>query len=76
MNTHDAVTKIISSCLMIDVDQITDTAHIMEDLGADSIAVADIIMSLEDEYNVVIEEEHLDQITTIRDIVNFIEQNS
>ena len=48
---------------------------IIDDLGADSLDVVELIMSLEEEFNIVISEEAAAGITTVREVVEFLEKN-
>ena len=65
--------EIVAESLMVDISAVTDDALFVEDLGADSIAVADIIMSMEDEFDLVIEESDLENLRTVRDAIAFVE---
>ncbi|MBR4953345.1 MAG: acyl carrier protein [Oscillospiraceae bacterium] len=59
--------------LEIDAAEITMDTNIVEDLGADSLDVVELIMSLEDEYDLVITDEAVRELHTIREVVEFIE---
>ena len=52
-----------------------EDAVLLEDLGADSIDLADLVMTLEDEFDMEISDEELENIRTVADIVKFIEEN-
>lgn len=56
-DTLERVTQIIVDRLEVEADEVTLEAAIKEDLGADSLDVVDLIMELEDEFNLTIEEE-------------------
>lgn len=55
-------------------EEITEDMDLLLDLGADSIDVAELIMNLETEYNTVITDEAIHKFRTVRDVVNFIEE--
>ena len=74
MNTIDKVKKIIAEQLCISTDDIKDDANIIEDLGADSLDVVELLMSFEDEFNVSIPDEQLENLKTIPEIVKTIDQ--
>lgn len=74
METIDKVKKIIAEQLCISTDDISDTANVVEDLGADSLDVVEMLMTFEDEFNVSIPDEQLKQLSDIPSIVNLIEQ--
>ncbi|MCH5584965.1 acyl carrier protein [Shimazuella sp. AN120528] len=71
-DTLERVTQIIVERLDVEADEVTLEASIKEDLGADSLDVVDLIMELEDEFNLTIEEEDAEKINTVGDIVNYI----
>ncbi len=74
MNTIDKVKKIIAEQLCISTDDIKDDANIIEDLGADSLDVVELLMSFEDEFKVSIPDEQLENLKTIPEIVKTIDQ--
>ena len=60
--------------LDIDPEKITMDTNIIDDLGADSLDVVELIMSLEDEYGVVITDDAIREMYTVREVVEFIEK--
>ena len=71
----EKVRAIICDQLELDEDAVTMDAVLLEDLGADSIDLADLVMTLEDEFDMEISDEELENIRTVADIVKFIEEN-
>ncbi len=71
----EKVRAIICDQLELDEDVVTLDAVLLEDLGADSIDLADLVMPLEDEFDMEISDEELENIRTVADIVKFIEEN-
>jgi len=69
----DKVKKIIVDELGVDAEKVTMDANFKEDLGADSLDAVELIMSIEEEYNITIDEELIQNLKTVSDIVNFIE---
>lgn len=69
----DTVRALISEQLGIEADDITEASYIQEDLGADSLDIVDLIMSIEDEFDVEIPEDQVENIKTVGGIVKFIE---
>ena len=65
--------EIISLQLEIDKDSLTPETKIIEDLGADSLDVVDMLMSVEDEFNVEIPDEKMEEFKTIGDVVDYIQ---
>ena len=72
----EKIRSIISEQLSIDdVDTITLDTSLTEDLEADSLDAVEVIMALEDKYDIEIAEEDAENFKTIADIVNYIEEN-
>jgi acyl carrier protein len=71
----EKVREIICDQLELDEDVVTMDAILLEDLGADSIDLADLVMTFEDEFDLEISDEALENIKTVSDIVKFIEEN-
>ena len=69
----DKVKELISEQLDVKADDITEASNIQDDLGADSLDVVDLVMALEDEFDVEIHEDQVVNIKTVGDIVKFIE---
>lgn len=74
MNTIEKVKKIIAEQLCISTDDIKDDANVIEDLGADSLDVVELLMTFEDEFNVSIPDDKLEELKTIPQIVKIIEE--
>ena len=74
--TIDKVKKLISTQLNVAESKITEDSRLVEDLGADSLDVVDLISVIEDEFDLEIPEEAVDSIKTVGDIVNYIEKNA
>lgn len=70
---NDKVKEIVAEILDIEVSEIKDEAKIIDDLGADSIAVMEIVMELEDEYDVEVPTEDILNLVTVADIVKYVE---
>lgn len=61
---------------ILDVEEVNENANIMDDLGADSIAVMEIVMELESEFDIEIDTEQIPNFKTVNDIVSFLENNN
>jgi acyl carrier protein len=70
--TQKGVVKIIAAKLSIDESRVISEASIMEDLGADSLDSVDIIMALEEEFEIDIPEEEAQKILTVKDAIDYI----
>ena len=66
---------ILSHQFDVEKDTITMETSIIEDLSADSLDVVDMLMSLEDEFDVEIPDEEIENIHTVGDLVSFIEEH-
>ncbi|RPF43269.1 acyl carrier protein [Hydrogenoanaerobacterium saccharovorans] len=69
----EKVRDIIVDQLDVEEDAVTMEANIIDDLGADSLDVVDLVMSLEEEFDTEIPDEEVENIKTVGDIVKFIE---
>lgn len=69
----ERIRAMLSEQLDFDMDQITADTNIIDDLGADSLDIVELMMDVEEEYGVNAEEEDLMTIKTVADVVKFIE---
>ena len=76
MSTFERVQKIICEQLEIDSHLVTEDASISGDLGADSLDLVDLSMSIEEEFNLEVPDDVLDHVRSVGDIVKFIEDNA
>jgi acyl carrier protein len=67
--------KVLSKQLKVSADKITLDAKIKDDLGADSLDILQLLMTMEEDYGIVIPDEELGTFETVGDIVNFLEKN-
>ncbi len=75
MTTLEKVKKLLAEQLCISTDDIADDANIVDDLGADSLDVVEMLMTLEDEFGVSIPDEKVEQLKTIPAIVKIIDES-
>jgi acyl carrier protein len=71
----EKVRKILSDQLEIDEESITMESDLIEDLKADSLAIVELIMDLEQEFDLDIPDEELPKVATVKDVVTYIENN-
>lgn len=69
----EEVKKILAEQLHIDAKKIKLDSKIKEDLGADSLDVLQLLMTIEEQYGTTIPDEELEKFTTVKDIVNYME---
>lgn len=70
---YEKIKKIIADNLEIDEDSITMDSVVTDDLGADSLDVVDLVMSIEEEFDLEFPDEEVENIKTVGDIVKYIE---
>ena len=69
----DKVRKMLAEQLNISLDKVTSESRVIEDLGADSLDVVEMLMLLEDEFDVTVTDEESMNLKTVADIVKVIE---
>ena len=69
------VKEMVASQLGKSEDEITMESSFIEDLGADSVDLVELIMSMEDEFGLEISDEDAEKIVTVKDAINFIQEN-
>ncbi|GAK00276.1 MULTISPECIES: acyl carrier protein [Geomicrobium] len=72
-NTLERVTKIIVDRLSVEESEVKMESTFKEDLGADSLDVVELVMELEDEFDLEISDEEAEKIATVADVVNYID---
>lgn len=75
MAVFNKIKEMIVNELAVEESNITLEARLVEDLGADSIDSVELVMSVEDEYNLEISDEVLQNLKTVGDLVKYIESN-
>ncbi len=72
----DRVKEVIVDQLGVDESQVTMDAAFVDDLGADSLDIVELIMGLEAEFDIEIPDEDAEKISTVGDAVNYIKDNA
>lgn len=72
----EKVKEIIADQLNVSKDEITAEASFSDALGADSLDLVELMIALEEEFEMTIPEEDIDKITTVGDVVEYIEAHS
>ena len=75
MATFDKVRDIVVEQLGSEADEVTLESTFIDDLGADSLDIVELIMAFEEEFNVESPDEAAEKIKTVQDVVNYIDQN-
>lgn len=72
----EKIKKIISEQLEVDESIITEDASITSDLGADSLDLVDLAMSIEDEFGIELSDDALEHIKNVGDMVKYVEDHT
>lgn len=72
--SREKIVELICEQLDTEPKDVTDNARIIDDLGADSLDITELIMALEDETDIQIEDEEAQDLTTLGKIVEFLEK--
>nr|QUE28624.1 AcpP [Porphyrostromium japonicum] len=70
---NEKVKGIVAEQLGVDITEVTDKAHFADDLGADSLDTVELVMAIEEVFSVDIPDEEAEKITTLDEVVTFIE---
>lgn len=76
MDIFEQVKKILCDQLDLDEEQVTEDSEVIDDLGADSLDIVDLVMTLEEEFDTEIPDEDIENLRTVGDIVKYIEELS
>ena len=72
MAVEDKMVDIIVEQLSVDKDKVVPGASFVDDLGADSLDLVELIMAMEEEFDVEIPDEEAEKIATVQDAINFV----
>ncbi len=73
---EEKVKQIVAEQLGVEEDQVTGDAAFMDDLGADSLDTVELVMALEEEFDIEISDEDAEKIATVQDAINYITDNA
>lgn len=76
MSVEDRVKQIIVEKLQVNEDQIVPEASLMEDLGADSLDIVELVMAFEEEFNQEIPDEDTEKIRTVGEILEYLKERT
>lgn len=73
--TTDRVKKIVVEHLGVETEKVTEDASFIDDLGADSLDIVELVMAFEEEFGVEIPDDAAEKISTVKDAISFIDAN-
>jgi acyl carrier protein len=73
--TAERVKKIVVEHLGVENEKVTEEASFIDDLGADSLDIVELVMAFEEEFGVEIPDDAAEKITTVKDAIDYIETN-
>ena len=73
--TADRVKKIVVEHLGVEESNVSEEASCIDDLGADSLDIVELVMAFEEEFGVEIPDDAAEKITTVKDAIDYIDQN-
>nr|WP_241755001.1 acyl carrier protein [Koleobacter methoxysyntrophicus] len=76
MEILDKIKQIVADQLGIDEDEVVPEASFIDDLGADSLDIVELIMAFEEEFDLEIPDEDAEKITTVKDAIEYIKNNT
>lgn len=76
MSVDKKVKEIVAEQLGKDVNEITTNASFIDDLGADSLDIVELVMKMEEEFGIEIPDEEAEKIKTVNDVVDYIKAHA
>ncbi|MCP4923922.1 MAG: acyl carrier protein [bacterium] len=73
--TAERVKKIVAEHLGVESEKVVDTAHFVDDLGADSLDTVELVMAFEEEFGCEIPDDAAEKILTVKDAISFLDTN-
>ena len=72
MSVEDKVKKIIAEKLSVELEEVVPEASFVDDLGADSLDLVELSMSMEEEFDIDISDEDAEKLVTVKDAIDYI----
>jgi acyl carrier protein len=74
-SVEEKVKQLIVEQLQVDEAEVTPTAHFVDDLGADSLDIVELVMTFEEAFEIEIPDEEAEKITTVKDATDYIQSH-
>ena len=71
MSVEDKVRRIIAEKLSVELEEVVEEAAFIDDLGADSLDLVELIMSMEEEFDIDISDEDAEKLVTVKDAIEY-----
>jgi acyl carrier protein len=75
MSIEQKVKEIVAEQLERDINEVTSAASFVDDLGADSLDIVELVMKMEEEFEIEIPDEEAEKIKTVQNVVDYIQAN-
>ncbi|MBF0451623.1 MAG: acyl carrier protein [Candidatus Magnetomorum sp.] len=76
MSLKDKVLKLIAEKLDVDPEEVVPEASFVEDLGADSLDLVELIMTMEETFDVDIDDKDAEKLKTVKDVLDYLEKHT
>jgi acyl carrier protein len=75
MDIAEKVKEIVAQQLDVDISEVKDEAQFIEDLGADSLAIVELVLAFEEQFEIDIPDEDTEKIATVGDAIKYIQEH-
>jgi acyl carrier protein len=72
----DDIKEVVVEQLSVNADEVKENVRFVEDLGADSLDVVELVMALEEKFDIEIPDDEAEKIQTVQDVINYIENKA
>ena len=76
MKIEDRVKKTIAEKLKVDISEVVEEATLIDDLGADSLAIVELIMTMEEEFDIEVPDEDAEKLVKVKDVINYLKDKT
>ncbi len=76
MSVEEKMVEIIASQLSVDKEKVVPSASFVDDLGADSLDLVELVMAMEEEYGLEIADEDAEKMQTVQDAINYVKEHA